>query len=167
MPIYYEARVAKITLDEGAVATLDEEFDEATEALGSDDATAVAKKWVRVEALVGADKRSDTVVQDILTHFDARLAKSRGCAQNVAPRVCAPIRCLAGGATSISKGCWALWLINAGYDRQVAAAFDLMQPSVLLLILHHHMCPAPGVVKREKPVWFKPERIHGSASVFD
>ncbi|MES2666899.1 MAG: type I restriction endonuclease subunit R [Pseudomonadota bacterium] len=93
VPIYYEARVAKITLDDGAVATLDEEFDEATEALGSDDATAVAKKWARVEALVGADKRLDTVVQDILSHFDARLVAMEGKAMIVcmSRRICAEV----------------------------------------------------------------------------
>lgn len=93
VPIYYEARVAKITLDEDVAATLDEEFDEATEMLAEDQASATAKKWARVEALVGADRRLDTVVQDILNHFDARLEAMDGKAMIVcmSRRICAEV----------------------------------------------------------------------------
>ena len=71
VPIYYEARVAKIEMDDDLSSELDEEFDEATETLEEDQAATAARKWSRVEALVGAEKRLDTVVEDILTHFDA------------------------------------------------------------------------------------------------
>ena len=93
VPIYYEARVAKITLDEDVAATLDDEFDEATEMLAEDQASATAKKWARVEALVGADRRLDTVVQDILTHVDARLTAIDGKAMIVcmSRRICAEV----------------------------------------------------------------------------
>ena len=93
VPIYYEARVARITLDEDVAATLDEEFDEATEALAEDQASATARKWARVEALVGADRRLDTVVQDILTHFDARREAIDGKAMIVcmSRRICAEV----------------------------------------------------------------------------
>ncbi len=93
VPIYYEARVAKITLAEGIAATLDEEFSEATELLAEDQASAAAMKWARVEALVGADQRLDTVVQDILTHFDARLEAMDGKAMIVcmSRRICAEV----------------------------------------------------------------------------
>lgn len=37
-------------------------------AMAEDQASATARKWARVEALVGADHRLDKVVQDILTH---------------------------------------------------------------------------------------------------
>ncbi|MCA2009159.1 type I restriction endonuclease subunit R [Tritonibacter mobilis] len=78
VPIYYEARVARIELDEEVSDELDEEFDEATETMEEGEAAAVARKWSRVEALVGADKRLDTVVEDILKHFDARLEAMDG-----------------------------------------------------------------------------------------
>jgi type I restriction enzyme, R subunit len=93
VPIYYEARVAKITLDDDLAATLDDDFNEATEALGEEQASATAKKWARVEALVGADRRLDTVVQDILTHFDARLEAMDGKAMIVcmSRRICAEV----------------------------------------------------------------------------
>lgn len=93
VPIYYEARVAKITLDDEIAETLDDDFNEATEMLAEDQASATAKKWARVEALVGADKRLDTVVQDILTHFDARLDGMDGKAMIVcmSRRICAEV----------------------------------------------------------------------------
>ncbi len=69
VPIYYEARVAKIALNEDLADHIDEEFDEATEGLEDTEASAIARKWSQVEALVGADKRLDTVVTDILQHL--------------------------------------------------------------------------------------------------
>ena len=83
VPIYYEACVARIELDPVAAAGLDDDFGEATEDLENDAASAAAKRWSRVEALVGADKRLDTVVADILAHFDARLQAIDGKAMIV------------------------------------------------------------------------------------
>jgi len=93
VPIYYEARVAKIELDEDIAAQIDEEFDEATEDLDDDEANAVAKKWSQVEALVGADSRLDAVVTDILQHFDARIEAIDGKAMIVcmSRRICAEV----------------------------------------------------------------------------
>ncbi|MFC2968046.1 type I restriction endonuclease subunit R [Acidimangrovimonas pyrenivorans] len=93
VPIYYEGRVAKIELDEDMIASIDEEFDEATETLPEEAAGAAAKKWARVEALVGADKRLDAVVADILQHFEARLEAMDGKAMIVgmSRRICVEI----------------------------------------------------------------------------
>ncbi|GAA3874502.1 type I restriction endonuclease subunit R [Celeribacter arenosi] len=93
VPIYYEARVAKIELDEDLSEELDEEFDEATDTLEDSHAAAVAKKWSRVEALVGAEKRLDTVVEDILSHFDARIEAIDGKAMIVcmSRRICVEV----------------------------------------------------------------------------
>jgi type I restriction enzyme R subunit len=93
VPIYYEARVAKIELNEDIAGELDEEFDEATEELEEDEADAVAKKWSQVEALVGADNRLDAVVSDILKHFDARIEAIDGKAMIVcmSRRICAEV----------------------------------------------------------------------------
>jgi type I restriction enzyme R subunit len=93
VPIYYEARVAKVIVDEDFAATLDDDFNEATEMLAEDQASATAKKWARVEALVGADRRLDTVVQDILSHFDARVEAIDGKAMIVcmSRRICAEV----------------------------------------------------------------------------
>lgn len=93
VPIYYEARVAKIELDETAVSDIDEEFEEATEALDEEDAVETAKKWTRVEALVGADNRLDKVVADVLNHFDARIRAIDGKAMIVcmSRRICVEV----------------------------------------------------------------------------
>lgn len=93
VPIYYEARVAKIELDEEFAEQLDEQFEEVTEELEEDVVNAVAKKWSQVEALVGSDKRLDAVVQDILTHFDARVEAIDGKAMIVcmSRRICVDV----------------------------------------------------------------------------
>lgn len=93
VPIYYEGRVAKIELDEEALEEIDDEFEDATEDLEDDQKTAAAKKWSRVEALVGAKKRLDAVVEDILRHFDARLVAMDGKAMIVcmSRRICAEV----------------------------------------------------------------------------
>jgi type I restriction enzyme R subunit len=93
VPIYYEARVAKIELDEDLTDHIDEAFDEATEGLEEDEASAIARKWSQVEALVGADKRLDAVVADILEHFDARIEAIDGKALIVcmSRRICVEV----------------------------------------------------------------------------
>lgn len=93
VPIYYEGRVARIELDADAQVVLDEEFDEVVESLDDDEAGAVARRWSRVEALVGADKRLDAVVTDILEHFDARLEAIEGKAMIVcmSRRICVEV----------------------------------------------------------------------------
>ena len=69
--IYYESRLAKITLsDEGKelVKELDEE-------LGNDDLSETQKakaKWTQLEALIGSENRVKEVANDIVTHFENR-----------------------------------------------------------------------------------------------
>ena len=69
--IYYESRLAKVSLSEEGrqmVADLDEELeqDELTE-------TQKAKaKWTKMEALIGSEARVHNIAQDIVAHFDAR-----------------------------------------------------------------------------------------------
>jgi len=69
--IYYESRLAKISLsDEGKrlIAELDEELDQ--EDLSN---TQKAKaKWTKVEALIGSQQRIQSIAQDIVNHFEAR-----------------------------------------------------------------------------------------------
>lgn len=93
VPIYYEARVARVEIAEELRDSLDEEFDEATEALPADEAGAAAKKWSQIEKLVGAGPRLDAVVADILEHFDARLEAIDGKAMIVcmSRRICVEV----------------------------------------------------------------------------
>ncbi|PIY72694.1 MAG: DEAD/DEAH box helicase, partial [Rhodobacterales bacterium CG_4_10_14_0_8_um_filter_70_9] len=83
VPIYYEARVARVEIDAAMEGVIDAEFDEITEDVDEADKAAAAKRWGRVEALVGADKRLDVVVADILDHFDKRQAALDGKAMIV------------------------------------------------------------------------------------
>jgi type I restriction enzyme R subunit len=69
--IYYESRLAKITLSkEGKklVSELDEELEKADLA-----ETRKAKaKWTQLEALIGSEDRIKHIAQDIVTHFEHR-----------------------------------------------------------------------------------------------
>ncbi|MGB3459738.1 MAG: HsdR family type I site-specific deoxyribonuclease [Halobacteriota archaeon] len=69
--IYYESRLAKITLSEEGkklVAELDEELEK--EDLAE---TQKAKaKWTQLEALIGSEDRIRQIAQDIVTHFEQR-----------------------------------------------------------------------------------------------
>lgn len=80
--IYYESRLAKITLsDEGKklVKELDEELsDEEAEK------TQKAKsKWTQLEALIGTQDRIKEIATDIITHFENRQEASEGKAMIV------------------------------------------------------------------------------------
>jgi len=69
--IYYESRLAKVSLsDEGKklIAELDDELDQ-------DELTETQKakaKWTQLEALVGAEQRIKSVAKDIVEHFEKR-----------------------------------------------------------------------------------------------
>ena len=69
--IYYESRLAKISLSEEGkqlVSEFDEEFD-------PDDLTETQKakaKWTQLEALIGSEDRIRHVALDIVTHFEQR-----------------------------------------------------------------------------------------------
>lgn len=75
VPIYYESRLAKIELDdEGAklIAALDSEDE-----TGTQDEEA-KKKWTRAEALIGSSGRIKKLAEDMVTHFEARVANFKG-----------------------------------------------------------------------------------------
>ena len=57
VPIYYESRLAKLTLDEAERPTIDPEFEEATEGEEVERREKLKTKWAQLEAVVGADKR--------------------------------------------------------------------------------------------------------------
>ena len=69
--IYYESRLAKISLSEEGkklVAELDEELDQV-------DLTETQKakaKWTQLEALIGSENRIKNIAKDIVSHFEAR-----------------------------------------------------------------------------------------------
>ena len=78
VPIYYEARLAKLDLKESEKPKLDPDFEEITE--GEEDSVRrkLKSKWARLEGLVGAGKRIDQVAKDIVDHFEKRREAMEG-----------------------------------------------------------------------------------------
>ena len=72
VPIYYEARLAKINLLESEVPHLDEQFEELTEQEEQTNKDKLKSKRARLEAMVGSDKRLSLVAKDIVEHFGSR-----------------------------------------------------------------------------------------------
>ena len=57
VPIYYESRLAKLSLDEREKPSIDPEFEEATEGEEVERRERLKTKWAQLEAVVGAEKR--------------------------------------------------------------------------------------------------------------
>ena len=90
VPIYYESRLAKIALDEGAHPLIDEEFEEATEGEEVERKERLKTRWAQLEAIVGAEQRVRLVAQDIVEHYEQRLDAIEGKAMVVcmSRRIC-------------------------------------------------------------------------------
>ena len=71
--IYYEGRLAKLELDEEEKPHIDPEFEEITEQEEATEKSQLKKKWSRLEAMVGTEKRLNLVAKDIIDHFEIRL----------------------------------------------------------------------------------------------
>jgi len=81
--IFYESRLAKITLsDEGKKLVTD--FDEELEANQLTDSQKAKAKWTQLEALIGSNDRIRQVAQDIVDHYEARQEVFEGKAMIVA-----------------------------------------------------------------------------------
>ena len=70
--IFYESRLAKVKLPEGAKADLDVEVDEITEGAALTDAERAKSRWARLEAIVGSSDRLDLIAADIVEHWEKR-----------------------------------------------------------------------------------------------
>ena len=90
VPIYYESRLAKLSLDEREKPTIDPGFEEATEGEEVDRKEKLKTKWAQLEAVVGASKRLELVARDIVDHFENRLEALDGKAMVVcmSRRIC-------------------------------------------------------------------------------
>jgi type I restriction enzyme R subunit len=90
VPIYYEARLAKLDLKEEEKPKIDPEFEEVTEGEELTEKEKLKTKWARLEALVGAEKRIHLVAEDIVDHFENRLQAMDGKAMIVcmSRRIC-------------------------------------------------------------------------------
>lgn len=93
VPIYYEARLARLALSEDEKPTLDEEFEEVTEGEEETSKEKLKGKWAKLEALVGSEKRLSLIADDILSHWAKRLEILDGKAMIVcmSRRICADL----------------------------------------------------------------------------
>lgn len=70
-PVYYESRVVNLNLDEDTLKLLDREFDELADLGATDEQLREAKrKNSRLEMLLGSDETIDSLVRDILKHYE-------------------------------------------------------------------------------------------------
>jgi type I restriction enzyme R subunit len=69
VPIYYESRLAKLTLSEAERPRIDPDFDEATESEEVERREKLKSKWAQLEAVVGAQKRMKLIAADIIDHL--------------------------------------------------------------------------------------------------
>ena len=90
VPIYYESRLAQLTLDEHEKPNIDPEFEEATEGEEVERRERLKTKWAQLEAVVGAENRVKQIAEDIVAHFDRRLEALEGKAMVVcmSRRIC-------------------------------------------------------------------------------
>lgn len=90
VPIYYESRLARIELNEDEKPKIDAEVNDLTEEDSEADQERFKKKWSTVEALVGSDKRLALVAEDMVAHFEDRVAALDGKAMVVcmSRRIC-------------------------------------------------------------------------------
>ena len=78
VPIYYEGRLAKLELREEEKPRIDPEFEEITEGEEESEKQRLRTKWAALEAMVGAEKRIALVAEDLVEHFENRLAALDG-----------------------------------------------------------------------------------------
>ena len=90
VPIYYESRLAQLTLNEHEKPNIDPEFEEATEGEEVERREKLKTKWAQLEAVVGAQNRVNQIAEDIVAHFDQRLEALEGKAMVVcmSRRIC-------------------------------------------------------------------------------
>lgn len=90
VPIYYESRLAKLSLDESQRPQIDDDFEEATEGEELESKERLKTKWAQLEVIVGTPARIRLVAEDIVAHFDNRIEALRGKAMIVcmSRRIC-------------------------------------------------------------------------------
>ncbi len=90
VPIYYEARLIPLTMDEAARPVIDEEFEEVTEGEEIEGKERLKTRWAQVAALVGADERLKRLAADLVEHFENRCAilEGKGMVVCMSRRIC-------------------------------------------------------------------------------
>ena len=84
VPIYYESRLAKLNINEAELEALNDEIDVVIE--DEEDTAAresTKSKWAALEKLVGSEPRIVLVANDLVEHFESRVATMPGKAMAV------------------------------------------------------------------------------------
>lgn len=86
VPISYESRVAKITLNETTMPTLDDDVEEILDSAGAGESIKkkARRQWTTLEAIVGSDARLKEVAEDFVAHYETRCKSQFGKAMIVA-----------------------------------------------------------------------------------
>ena len=90
VPIYFESRLARLSLDDAEKPTIDPQFEEVTEGEEVERREKLKTRWAQLEAVVGTEKRVRQIAEDIVDHFDQRLEVLDGKAMVVcmSRRIC-------------------------------------------------------------------------------
>jgi type I restriction enzyme R subunit len=91
--IFYESRLAKVSLPDEVRGELDDEVAELTEGQELSEAERAKSRWARLEAIVGADDRLDLIAADIVEQWEKRRETLFGKAMVVcmSRRICAAL----------------------------------------------------------------------------
>lgn len=82
--IYYESRLAKLSLKQEQLPQIDDEVDELSEGEEEGQQDKLKSKWAALERIVGAAPRIKQVAQDLVQHFEERNKAQQGKAMVVA-----------------------------------------------------------------------------------
>jgi type I restriction enzyme R subunit len=81
--IYYQSRLAKLSLDQNEMLTLDEEVEELTEGEEDSEQAKLKSRWAALEKIVGAEPRIQQVATDLVSHYEERCKAQYGKAMIV------------------------------------------------------------------------------------
>ena len=82
--IYFESRLAKLSLKQEELPAIDDEVDELAEDEEESQQAKLKSKWAALEKVVGAEPRIASVAADLVAHFEARSQAQTGKAMIVA-----------------------------------------------------------------------------------
>jgi type I restriction enzyme R subunit len=70
--IYYESRLAKLSLKDNELPAIDDQVDELAEDEEDDQQSRLKSRWAALEKVVGAEPRVHSVAADLVKHFEER-----------------------------------------------------------------------------------------------
>ncbi|MEE9905396.1 MAG: type I restriction endonuclease subunit R [Chlorobium sp.] len=72
VPIYFESRLAKLSLNQELLPEIDDEVEELTEDEEEGERNRQKSRWAALEKVVGSEPRIRQVAEDLVTHFEER-----------------------------------------------------------------------------------------------